>query len=314
MFLKIATIAVLFSSLFSHAGTQSTHESPDYFQRRNLIGKDFGLERKEIVLTFDDGPGPQTLRLIKVLKAHNVPATFFFLGSMINKFPNIARESLKIISENPDLFSVANHTDSHSNLYELWKKENGQNLVGRELVRAHEVIRDSNPKDYTFFRAPYGNFSKSMADMLNTHSSYADLSENYVGPVFWDMGGFYDSRFSAGKYVGDWTCWAKPLRTKIVEANLDPVKFCADGHFKELLRLGGNEQRKSGIILLAHDFHVSTVNMFIGATDVNEKGELVNEDKSSLLYRIFNLKDDGYRFVGLDKSLDHIENLLMLPQ
>ncbi len=36
--------------------------------------------RKLVALTFDDGPGPTTPRIVKWLEAHDVPATFFLIG------------------------------------------------------------------------------------------------------------------------------------------------------------------------------------------------------------------------------------------
>src|SRR5581483_5494013 len=39
-----------------------------------------GSQHREIALTFDDGPGPYTLRLLSVLDRYHVPATFFEVG------------------------------------------------------------------------------------------------------------------------------------------------------------------------------------------------------------------------------------------
>lgn len=299
----IGALLTLFPAL-----SWSAKLSPDYFQRRNLIGRDFGLKAKEIVLTFDDGPGPETLRLLKVLQYHQVPATFFFVGNSLKNFPETAKKSLKIIADNPDLFSIGNHTKNHVNLF-----ESALPGVGQELVWASELLKAGDAKAYKFFRAPYGNFNARMADFMNNDPRYEEFSADYIGPVFWDIGGFYDQKLSKGAYVGDWTCWAKPLKTKILAAKLDPIKFCADGHFNEIVRMGSQSKRTSGIIFLAHDFHVSTVKMFIGTMDVNEAGELVNEDKNSLLYRLMDLKKDGFRFAALDEDQNSIQTLLERP-
>jgi peptidoglycan/xylan/chitin deacetylase (PgdA/CDA1 family) len=47
-------------------------------------------DRREIALTFDDGPHPEdTPRLLELLARHQVPATFFQLGKQVEKFPEL---------------------------------------------------------------------------------------------------------------------------------------------------------------------------------------------------------------------------------
>jgi peptidoglycan-N-acetylglucosamine deacetylase len=52
-----------------------------------------GSERREIALTFDDGPGPYTPHLLDELERLHVPATFFEIGFMFRWFHgSVARE------------------------------------------------------------------------------------------------------------------------------------------------------------------------------------------------------------------------------
>ena len=47
----------------------------------------------QIALTFDDGPHPQfTPPLLKVLETYNVRATFFWLGSWVQNYPEVAQQ------------------------------------------------------------------------------------------------------------------------------------------------------------------------------------------------------------------------------
>lgn len=47
---------------------------------------------KTVALTFDDGPHPvHTLPLLEVLAAYQVPASFFWLGANVERFPEVAR-------------------------------------------------------------------------------------------------------------------------------------------------------------------------------------------------------------------------------
>lgn len=49
-------------------------------------------ERREIALTFDDGPNPRdTLPLLEVLNRHHVTATFFNIGTRVKQFPHLTR-------------------------------------------------------------------------------------------------------------------------------------------------------------------------------------------------------------------------------
>ena len=49
-------------------------------------------ERRAVSLTFDDGPDPDwTPRVLDILEAHGVKATFFFLGEVAERFPALVR-------------------------------------------------------------------------------------------------------------------------------------------------------------------------------------------------------------------------------
>jgi peptidoglycan/xylan/chitin deacetylase (PgdA/CDA1 family) len=66
------------------------------------------LARKEIVLTFDDGPWPKTtLSILNTLKRECVRATFFVLGRNALAYPEIARREIE------DGHTVAHHTFAH---------------------------------------------------------------------------------------------------------------------------------------------------------------------------------------------------------
>jgi peptidoglycan/xylan/chitin deacetylase (PgdA/CDA1 family) len=66
------------------------------------------LARKELVLTFDDGPWPgTTARVLDALKHECVRATFFLLGRNVAAHPEIARRELA------EGHSVGHHSYSH---------------------------------------------------------------------------------------------------------------------------------------------------------------------------------------------------------
>ena len=66
-----------------------------------------GSERREIALTFDDGPGPYTPRLLDQLQRLHAPATFFEIGFMITYFHASLQRELKMG------MVIGDHTEVH---------------------------------------------------------------------------------------------------------------------------------------------------------------------------------------------------------
>lgn len=87
--------------------------------------------RKAIALTFDDGPGPFTMRVLDILDQHQVKATFFMNGDQAAIRPEIAKEVLKRGHE------IGEHTWSHANFY-AYEKKNG---VEKTKEKAREEMK-----------------------------------------------------------------------------------------------------------------------------------------------------------------------------
>ncbi len=102
-------------------------------------------ERREIALTFDDGPGPSTPRLLRVLEQQGVPATFFQCGMHVRRFPQVTREVAAAGHE------MGNHTDTHPR---LWFKSS--KFVLEELRRTQDAIGETAGVTPRLFRATYG--------------------------------------------------------------------------------------------------------------------------------------------------------------
>lgn len=65
-------------------------------------------QEKVIALTFDDGPWPETPKVLTVLREFNVKATFFILGQNLPLYPDIIKQ---VVQEG---HAVGNHTWTHS--------------------------------------------------------------------------------------------------------------------------------------------------------------------------------------------------------
>ena len=109
-----------------------------------LINK--SKKSKKIYLTFDDGPDPEiTVALIKLLKKHNVKATFFIIGELAEKHPELLHLMLD------EGHKIANHTFTHPSFEKasLKKKIN-------EVIKTNKLIEDITGQHCQMFRAPQG--------------------------------------------------------------------------------------------------------------------------------------------------------------
>lgn len=101
---------------------------------------------KCIALTFDDGPGPHTERLLGMLTSTGARATFFMQGVNVRANPGVARR----VANTPGM-EVANHSSTHPQLTGV-----GSAQLRREVVGNHATIQEATGRNVTVFRPPYG--------------------------------------------------------------------------------------------------------------------------------------------------------------
>lgn len=101
---------------------------------------------KEIALTFDDGPeGKFTEQVLDVLKQYHVKATFFLVGSGMERYPDVVK---RIQAED---HAIGSHTYNHSDLRTL-SKEGAHD----QLWRTGQIFRRLIGYEPAFYRPPYG--------------------------------------------------------------------------------------------------------------------------------------------------------------
>jgi peptidoglycan/xylan/chitin deacetylase (PgdA/CDA1 family) len=111
---------------------------------RTLIA---GADPDEIALTYDDGPnGGYTERLLDLLAAHKVKATFFMVGNFVLHNPALART----VAEAGHL--VGNHTMTHPHLF--WQPAE---RVREELKSTTAMIEGATGQEVKYFRPPFGS-------------------------------------------------------------------------------------------------------------------------------------------------------------
>ncbi|WP_327087620.1 polysaccharide deacetylase family protein [Nonomuraea sp. NBC_01738] len=101
---------------------------------------------KCLALTFDDGPGPQTPKLLKVLKKEKVKATFFVVGKQVERRPAVLKQTVAAGH------AVGNHTYSHPSMPTLSEDE-----IFTELRATQELITSAAGITAKMFRPPYGH-------------------------------------------------------------------------------------------------------------------------------------------------------------
>ncbi len=108
--------------------------------------------RKEIALTFDDGPHPDyTPRLLELLAREKVPATFFVIGKMVDKHPELVQR------EAAEGHQVANHTYDHIRLVGLPQRQ-----AQSEIIRGSDAIARAIGKPTRYYRPPGGEYDATV--------------------------------------------------------------------------------------------------------------------------------------------------------
>jgi peptidoglycan/xylan/chitin deacetylase (PgdA/CDA1 family) len=124
-------------------------------------------DKKEIYLTFDDGPVPgPTEFVLDELKKHNLNATFFCIGDNILKHPQL----FKRIGE--EGHAVANHTFNHLKGWQTPLSTYIDNVKKCDQV----ITTNSSLQTISYFRPPYGRI---------THAQIKALNDKKI--VMWDV-------------------------------------------------------------------------------------------------------------------------------
>lgn len=134
------------------------------------------LPAKTLCLTFDDGPGNDTIEIAKFLFEQGIRATFFVVGKYAFHLPNVLLQ-LKQMNH-----LIGNHTYDHPDL-PYYFSANGDILD--QVLRTDVVIKPYLNTDRIYFRAPYGKWSAEVAKELNQNI----LTANHIGPIYWDVAG-----------------------------------------------------------------------------------------------------------------------------
>ncbi|HWD80989.1 MAG TPA: bifunctional polysaccharide deacetylase/glycosyltransferase family 2 protein, partial [Kribbella sp.] len=109
---------------------------------------------RTIAITFDDGPDPVwTPKILDVLRAQHVHATFFVVGTEVAAHPDLAR---RIVAEG---HQIAVHTFTHANLANAssWRRS-------LELSQSQLILAGATGVSTTLLRPPYSSEPNALTD------------------------------------------------------------------------------------------------------------------------------------------------------
>ncbi|WP_416826595.1 polysaccharide deacetylase family protein [Ectobacillus polymachus] len=162
---KIAMLAVISTSVFaiaagcsnnqktasaaSESKTQTVQEVATIPTSNSLKEEPMkynGQTRKVVYLTFDDGPGPYTAKVLDVLKQNNIKATFFLIGSHAEQYKDLVQREVK----------EGNYVGMHSMSHD-YKKLYVQGSFVSEMTEDQQIIKNITGTEPHLVRPPYGS-------------------------------------------------------------------------------------------------------------------------------------------------------------
>jgi peptidoglycan/xylan/chitin deacetylase (PgdA/CDA1 family) len=125
-----------------------------------------GTQHKYVALTFDDGPGAQTERVLGLLAHYDQRATFFLLGRQLVEQPDLPAVEARAAA-------IGDHTISHFDLTKLSPQQ-----VESELGATRQLLERAAGAPVRLFRPPYG-----------AHNPVVDATAQRLGllQVIWNV-------------------------------------------------------------------------------------------------------------------------------
>lgn len=131
-----------------------------------------------IAMTFDDGPSAAlTPKLLDLLAARKIKATFFVVGQNVAEYPAIVARAAREGHE------IANHSWSHPNLGKM-----GDDAVRRELQKTDDAIKAAIGVRPTLMRPPYGSITARQKTWIHDSLGYRVIIWD-VDPLDWKRPG-----------------------------------------------------------------------------------------------------------------------------
>ena len=163
---------------------------PQRFQAKTVKEAKLNKGEKVIALTFDDGPWPKwTEQILDILKKNNIKATFFWVGQVLQEYPQIAK---KVVD---DGHAIANHTWHH------WYRRMDEATAASEIDRTADLIYKTTGAKTSIFRPPGGIINNGLV-------AYAQKKKYVI--ALWSSDSIDYRRLSPDKLIHNLLKNAKP--------------------------------------------------------------------------------------------------------
>jgi peptidoglycan/xylan/chitin deacetylase (PgdA/CDA1 family) len=131
-----------------------------------------------VAMTFDDGPHPQnTPRLLDILRARNVKATFYVIGRSVDLYPQVVRRT---VAEGHE---IGNHSHTHRLLSKLSDSE-----LRMEMARCRDAVGRAAGVRMRTMRPPYGGLVQRQRELVYSEFGYPTILWA-VDPLDWKRPG-----------------------------------------------------------------------------------------------------------------------------
>ena len=121
------------------------------------VYRSVSTEKKQIALTFDDGPHPVlTPRVLKILAQYGVKATFFMVGQNVMSYSEAAKAVIEAGHE------VGNHTFSHPHIANL-----SEQAIFEEIGKCEDALEELCEYRPHLLRTPQGALTPSLERCLS---------------------------------------------------------------------------------------------------------------------------------------------------
>ncbi len=144
------------------------YKTVEYLDYTNESAYDIDLTKKQVAITFDDGPHSEhTPRLLNVLENNKVHATFFMLGLEMDKYKDIIKQ---VDSHGHE---IGLHAYSHTS-FKTMSLESTKN----ELDRTNQILFEVTGKYSNIVRPPYGSLTDRVINELGYSYILWDIDTN----------------------------------------------------------------------------------------------------------------------------------------
>ena len=123
-----------------------------------------------VALTFDDGPTPDTERILEILARYGAAATFFMVGRQVERYPQTAR---RVAASG---HTIGNHSYSHPVYLYRSARE-----TYRQLARTQDIVADVTGVRPVWSRPPCG---------VRTRAYFAAARALGLQTIQWTVAGF----------------------------------------------------------------------------------------------------------------------------